>query len=123
MLSQKIARTLGYDLVSLIDTAPSAPVIYTVFFRDVTLSPAQIEPLHQLVKAMGLPLISVEGVEADDVGRDDDLVLVIVRIPVTAEFSKQHGDGCHRQIVDQSRSQKGLDYLAPIQIDALMPLG
>jgi DNA polymerase-1 len=28
---------------------------------------AQIEPLHQLIKAMGLPLISVEGVEADDV--------------------------------------------------------
>ena len=27
----------------------------------------QIEPLHQLVKAMGFPLISVEGVEADDV--------------------------------------------------------
>jgi DNA polymerase-1 len=28
---------------------------------------AQIEPLHQLVKAMGFPLISVDGVEADDV--------------------------------------------------------
>jgi DNA polymerase-1 len=28
---------------------------------------AQVEPLHQLVKAMGFPLISVEGVEADDV--------------------------------------------------------
>ena len=28
---------------------------------------AQIEPLHQLIRAMGLPLISVEGVEADDV--------------------------------------------------------
>ncbi|MGB5643559.1 MAG: DNA polymerase I [Gammaproteobacteria bacterium] len=28
---------------------------------------AQIEPLHQLVRAMGFPLISVEGVEADDV--------------------------------------------------------
>jgi DNA polymerase-1 len=28
---------------------------------------AQIEPLHQLIKAMGLPLICVEGVEADDV--------------------------------------------------------
>jgi DNA polymerase-1 len=28
---------------------------------------AQIEPLHQLIKAMGFPLISVEGVEADDV--------------------------------------------------------
>ena len=28
---------------------------------------SQIEPLHQLIKAMGLPLISVEGVEADDV--------------------------------------------------------
>ena len=28
---------------------------------------AQIEPLHQLVKALGFPLISVEGVEADDV--------------------------------------------------------
>jgi DNA polymerase-1 len=27
----------------------------------------QIEPLHQLVRAMGFPLISVEGVEADDV--------------------------------------------------------
>ena len=27
----------------------------------------QIEPLHQLVKALGFPLISVEGVEADDV--------------------------------------------------------
>ena len=27
----------------------------------------QIEPLHQLVKAMGLPLIIVDGVEADDV--------------------------------------------------------
>jgi DNA polymerase I len=27
----------------------------------------QIEPLHQLVRAMGLPLISIEGVEADDV--------------------------------------------------------
>ncbi|WP_018142331.1 DNA polymerase I [Thioalkalivibrio sp. ALJ7] len=28
---------------------------------------AQIEPLHELVRAMGLPLLSVEGVEADDV--------------------------------------------------------
>ncbi len=27
----------------------------------------QIEPLHQIIKAMGLPLISIEGVEADDV--------------------------------------------------------
>ncbi|HFQ4979407.1 TPA: DNA polymerase I [Vibrio vulnificus] len=27
----------------------------------------QIEPLHQVIKAMGLPLISIEGVEADDV--------------------------------------------------------
>lgn len=27
----------------------------------------QIEPLHQLIKAMGLPLVVVEGVEADDV--------------------------------------------------------
>jgi len=28
---------------------------------------AQIEPLHQMVKAMGLPLLAVSGVEADDV--------------------------------------------------------
>ncbi|HET8706148.1 MAG TPA: 5'-3' exonuclease H3TH domain-containing protein, partial [Pseudomonadales bacterium] len=28
---------------------------------------AQIEPLHELIRALGLPLISVEGVEADDV--------------------------------------------------------
>ena len=27
----------------------------------------QIEPLHQLIQAMGLPLLSIEGVEADDV--------------------------------------------------------
>jgi len=27
----------------------------------------QIEPLHQIIKAQGLPLISIEGVEADDV--------------------------------------------------------
>ncbi|MCB1615392.1 MAG: DNA polymerase I [Pseudomonadales bacterium] len=27
----------------------------------------QIEPIHQLVKAMGLPLLAIEGVEADDV--------------------------------------------------------
>lgn len=27
----------------------------------------QIEPLHNIIKAMGLPLISIEGVEADDV--------------------------------------------------------
>ncbi|EKO3924891.1 DNA polymerase I [Vibrio metschnikovii] len=27
----------------------------------------QIEPLHQIIRAMGLPLISIEGVEADDV--------------------------------------------------------
>ena len=27
----------------------------------------QIEPLHRLIRAMGLPLISVSGVEADDV--------------------------------------------------------
>ncbi len=27
----------------------------------------QIEPLHQMVKAMGLPLLVVSGVEADDV--------------------------------------------------------
>ncbi len=27
----------------------------------------QIEPLHQMIKAIGLPLISIEGVEADDV--------------------------------------------------------
>ncbi|MGH8588143.1 MAG: 5'-3' exonuclease, partial [Gammaproteobacteria bacterium] len=28
---------------------------------------AQIEPLHTLVRAMGLPILTVEGVEADDV--------------------------------------------------------
>ena len=28
---------------------------------------AQIEPLHEMIRAMGLPLISVAGVEADDV--------------------------------------------------------
>ncbi|WP_413113121.1 DNA polymerase I [Thaumasiovibrio sp. DFM-14] len=28
---------------------------------------SQIEPLHQLIRAMGLPLIAIEGVEADDV--------------------------------------------------------
>ena len=28
---------------------------------------SQIEPLHQVIKAMGLPLISITGVEADDV--------------------------------------------------------
>ncbi len=28
---------------------------------------AQIEPLHAMVKAMGLPLLAVSGVEADDV--------------------------------------------------------
>ena len=27
----------------------------------------QIEPIHSIIKAMGLPLISLEGVEADDV--------------------------------------------------------
>src|SRR4051794_13671519 len=27
----------------------------------------QIEPLHELIKAMGLPLIIIDGVEADDV--------------------------------------------------------
>lgn len=28
---------------------------------------SQIEPLHNLIRAMGLPLISIPGVEADDV--------------------------------------------------------
>jgi DNA polymerase I len=28
---------------------------------------AQIEPLHELVKAMGFPILQVRGVEADDV--------------------------------------------------------
>ncbi|WP_421868535.1 DNA polymerase I [Motiliproteus sp.] len=28
---------------------------------------SQIEPIHQIVKAMGLPLLAIEGVEADDV--------------------------------------------------------
>ncbi|MCK8353437.1 hypothetical protein LXA26_18235, partial [Erwinia amylovora] len=28
---------------------------------------AQIEPLHKMVKAMGLPLLAIQGVEADDV--------------------------------------------------------
>ena len=28
---------------------------------------AQIEPLHEIIRAMGLPLLSIEGVEADDV--------------------------------------------------------
>ena len=27
----------------------------------------QIEPIHNIIKAMGMPLISIEGVEADDV--------------------------------------------------------
>lgn len=27
----------------------------------------QIEPLHQLIRAMGLPLLSIEGIEADDI--------------------------------------------------------
>lgn len=28
---------------------------------------SQIEPIHQIIRAMGLPLISIEGIEADDV--------------------------------------------------------
>jgi len=28
---------------------------------------SQIEPIHQIIKAMGMPLVSIEGVEADDV--------------------------------------------------------
>ncbi len=27
----------------------------------------QIEPIHKIIKAMGLPLVAIEGVEADDV--------------------------------------------------------
>ena len=27
----------------------------------------QIEPLHQIIEALGLPLLCIEGVEADDV--------------------------------------------------------
>jgi DNA polymerase-1 len=39
----------------------------------------QIEPLHQIIKAMGLPLLCVEGVEADDV------------IGTLATLAAQHG--------------------------------
>ena len=35
--------------------------------RCRTISRAQIEPLHELVRAHGWPLLMVEGVEADDV--------------------------------------------------------
>jgi len=31
---------------------------------------SQIQPLHAIIKALGIPLISVEGVEADDVVSD-----------------------------------------------------
>ena len=46
-------------------------MIYTATTRQIVrLCPmicAQIEPIHNIIKAMGMPLISIEGVEADDV--------------------------------------------------------
>jgi len=45
---------------------------------------AQIEPLHQLVKAMGLPLLAISGIEADD---------------IIATLAQQAADSGHRVLI------------------------
>lgn len=58
---------------------------------------AQIEPLHNMIRAMGLPLIAIEGVEADDV----------IGALVHAPYAKGHevvistGDKDIAQLVDE----------------------
>lgn len=43
---------------------------------------SQIEPIHQIIKAMGLPLISVSGVEADDVIGTFAAQATVAQVPV-----------------------------------------
>ena len=52
-------KTFRDDVVCRIQGEPHA--------RCPTISSLQIEPLHELVRAHGWPLLMVEGVEADDV--------------------------------------------------------
>lgn len=58
----------------------------------------QIEPLHKLIKAMGLPLISISGVEADDVIGTLALQASKAGIPVLIST----GDKDMAQLVDEN---------------------
>ena len=57
----------------------------------------QIEPIHQIIQAMGLPLISVEGVEADDVIGTYAHQASALKIPVVVST----GDKDMAQLVDE----------------------
>lgn len=91
----------------------------------------QIEPLHEVIRAMGLPLVMVEGVEADDVigtlaveasrlgmetlistGDKDMAQLVNERVSLVNTMSDTRTDGVGVQEKFGVRADQIIDYLA-----------
>ena len=71
---RKLARDYPDSLVAVVFDAPGKTFrddLYSEYKANRASMPEdlreQIAPIHELIKAMGLPLICVEGVEADDV--------------------------------------------------------
>ena len=71
---RKLARDYPNSLVAVVFDAPGKTFrddLYSEYKANRASMPEdlreQIAPIHELIKAMGLPLICVEGVEADDV--------------------------------------------------------
>ncbi|RME33774.1 MAG: DNA polymerase I [Gammaproteobacteria bacterium] len=71
---RKLLREYRPDYVAVVFDAPGKTFrdeIYEEYKANRPPTPeelsAQIEPLHEIIRAMGLPLLMVEGVEADDV--------------------------------------------------------
>lgn len=71
---RKLARDYPDSLVAVVFDAPGKTFrddLYSEYKANRAAMPEdlreQIAPIHELIKAMGLPLICVEGVEADDV--------------------------------------------------------
>lgn len=71
---RKLARDYPSSLVAVVFDAPGKTFrddLYAEYKANRASMPddlrEQIAPIHELIKAMGLPLICVEGVEADDV--------------------------------------------------------
>ncbi len=71
---RKLLREYRPDYVAVVFDAPGKTFrdeIYEEYKANRPPTPeelsSQIEPLHEIIRAMGLPLLMVEGVEADDV--------------------------------------------------------
>lgn len=101
---RKLLKTHNTDYFVVVFDAPGKTFRHTLYPQYKANRPTmpadlsvQIKPLHQLIKAMGLPLITESGVEADDV------LGTLARYAVTADFEVviSTGDKDMAQLVNQ----------------------